>query len=432
MLLLLAAPLFGQPSEGTDLIDMGADVIPSYTQNGLGMPLLDSTLQYSWSIIRAADGSKQFTFTAKKCNYIAYVNDPIFGGTLWTIIPVPVCNPLAESSALTLGPISAALQEFYNYHPNAPHDAPIYNPAPPTTPPNPFAEAVLRPKLSTVTPATPPNPQMIFLDGLTYNLLQFDLTAQKITSTVVVPSTTGPLGIRPVLMGAAHEVWTANGGNQVTVADLTTQAVVTNIMAPAVPQAAPPTGIVFTPDGTMAFEAIGFFSPDSAGNNGALVAFDAVNRKVSSTLLLKNGPTAILMAPDGLTVYLLSPSGQLTYYDVLSGTADLSLSTYTPGLAGGYPGSSAQVFITPDGTHLYWNINYLIVGFDLTTHKISSTLNTGLPSTSPSTMQMSQDGSRIWLTNAGGTVAVYDVPTGGLLGTITADPLSAIYISPVN
>jgi WD40 repeat protein len=273
---------------------------------------------------------------------------------------------------------------------------------------------------------------MVFLDGLSQNLLRYDLTTQRITSTVVVPSTSGPLGIRPVATGAEHEVWTANAGTQVTVSDLATQSVVTNIPTPSLPQAGAPAGIVFSPDGTTAFEAVGFLSPDTSGNLGALAVFDAAGRKVTSTLLLKNAPSAILIAPDGYTVYLLSSNGMLTYYDVLSGTADLSVSTYTPGLAGGYPGSSAQVFLTPDGTHLYWNVNYLVVGFDLTTRKISSSVNSGLSSSSQSTMYMAQDGLHIWLTSADGTVAVYDVPSGGVIATITADPLSAILIGPGN
>jgi hypothetical protein len=39
----------------------GGDVMPSYVQNAAGEPLLDSTIQYSSSIIHAANGDKQFT-----------------------------------------------------------------------------------------------------------------------------------------------------------------------------------------------------------------------------------------------------------------------------------------------------------------------------------------------------------------------------------
>jgi hypothetical protein len=273
---------------------------------------------------------------------------------------------------------------------------------------------------------------MILLDGLTYNALKLDLGTQQVVSQVVVPSTSGPLGIRPTATGPQHEIWVANAGLEVTVADFATQSVVTNILTPSVPQACVPVGIVFTNDGATALEAFQFFSPDSAGNNGALISFDAVNRKVTSTLLLKTGPAALVMAPDGLTAYLLSNNGQITYYDVLSGTADLSVSTFTPGLAGGYPGSSANVFVHPDGTRLFWNTNALLVAFDLNTHKIAYQLSSGLPSTSPVSMQMAQDGSTIWMTNGLGTVAVYDVRSGNIFGTFTTDPASAVYPGPGN
>ena len=55
-------------------------------------------------------------------------------------------------------------------------------------------------------------------------------------------------------------------------------------------------------------------------------------------MLLKFVPAALLMAPDGLTAYILSNTGTITYYDVLSGTSDLTVSTYPPGSNAGYPG----------------------------------------------------------------------------------------------
>jgi hypothetical protein len=436
-----AGALAAQPAAGGLVIEVGSGQIPNYNPNLLGIPILYSNIQYAWSITRAPNGDKQFTFTAKKCVYLTVTPSVFPGVDVWSALPTPTCTTLTQSQAETLGPVAEGLLSFYNYHPDAPHDPPIYFPSPPGAPPLPSSQSMTRSlaagdaphtQITGVQPLTPPDIQMVFLDGLSENLLRYDLTTQKITSTVVVPSTTGPLGIRPVSTGSQHEVWTANGGTQVTVSDLTTQSVVTSIPTPSLPQAAVPAGIVFTPDGTTAFEAVGFYSPDSSGNSGALVVFDAANRKVISTFPLKNAPAAALIAPDGYTIYLLSSNGMLTYYDVLSGTADLSVSTYTPGLAGGYPGSFAQVFLTPDGTHLYWNVNYLIVGFDLTTHKISSAVNTGLSSTSQSTMYMAQDGVRIWLTNTNGTVAVYEVASGGVSATLTSDPLSAISIGPGN
>ncbi len=431
LFLLMAAPLLAQPDPGSAFVDMGGDVIPSYSATSHGL-VLDYTTQYSWSITRAANGDKVFTFSAKECVYYTAAQVPLTGIYIWVALPQPICTPLSQSAAQTLGPIAAALTEFYDYHPNAPHLPPVYNPSAAQPQPRPLAVGPVRAELTTVQPLTPPNPQMFLLDGLTYNALKFDLGTQQVVSQVVVPSTSGPLGIRPTATGPQREVWVANGGLEVTVVDFTTQSVVTNILTPSVPQACVPVGIVFTNDGSTALEAFQFFSPDSTGNSGALVAFDAVNRKVTSTLLLKNGPSALVMAPDGLTAYLLSNNGQITYYDVLSGTADLSVSTFTPGLAGGYPGSSANVFAHPDGTRLFWNVNTLLVAFDLNTHKIAYQLSSGLPTTSPVSMQMAQDGSTIWLTSAAGTVAVYDVRSGIIFGTFTSDAASAVYPGPGN
>ena len=82
---------------------------------------------------------------------------------------------------------------------------------------------------------------------------------------------------------------------------------------------------------------------------------DAVKRVVKSTFPLKYAPAAVLMASDALTTYLLSgTTGELTCYDVLSGTADLSVSTYTPGTDEGYQGGN--VFVHPDGTRLFWSV----------------------------------------------------------------------------
>jgi len=416
---------------GTSFIDMGGDVIPSYSiSNYAGQLVLSYTTQYAWSITRASNGDKVFTFSAKVCTYFASVK--IFTGDyIWTALPMPVCTPLSQSAAETLGPISAALTEFYDYHPNAPHLPPVYNPSAEPAP-APTAAKPVHPQLTTAQPATQPDPQVIFLDGLSNNAIKFDLTTETIVSQVVVPSTTGPLGIRPAATGPQNEIWVANGGLEVTVVDLAAQTVLANIPTPSVPQASVPAGIVFTNDGTTAFEAVSFFSPDSSGNNGALLVFDAVNRVVTSTFPLKYAPTALLVAPDGLTAYLLSSSGQLTYYDVLSGTADLSVSTYTPGLAGGYPGASSQVFVHPDGTRLFWNVGYLIVSFDLTSRAITAVVNTGLPSTSATNLQMSQDGSTIWLANGLGTVAAYDIRSAVLLGTFTTTPFSVVYAGPAN
>jgi hypothetical protein len=138
------------------------------------------------------------------------------------------------------------------------------------------------------------------------------------------------------------------------------------------------------------------------------------------------------MAPDGLTAYLLSNAGEITYYDVLSGTADLSVSTYTPGMSGGYPGLGTSVFIHPDGTRLFWNVGTQLDVFDLTTRKVTNQFNSGLPTTSAASIQMSQDGSTVWFANGAGNLAIVDTRYGNVLGQLTASPGTAVYPGPAN
>lgn len=271
--------------------------------------------------------------------------------------------------------------------------------------------------------------QIAFLDGTGSSLVVIDLGSLSVVGQLAVPGTSGPFGIRPNPAGPAKEAWVANGGLQVSVATIGSQSPVANIPTPSVPQSSTPAGIVFTPDGATAFEAFAYPSPDASGNRGALLVFDAVNRKVAATVPLKYGPTAVLIAPDGLTVYLLSGSGELTYYDVLSGTADLSVSTYTPGSNGGYPGASAAVFMHPSGSRLLWNVNYMLEEFDLTTRTVVG-FNSGLPSTSAAAMTLSQDGGRAYFSNGAGDVAVVDTESGLILATYNAGGPALLFGGP--
>jgi hypothetical protein len=270
--------------------------------------------------------------------------------------------------------------------------------------------------LTTVQPVAPPDLQMMFMDGAgSSSFVDLDLTNSGIISQVVVPNVSAPFGIRPSATGPPTEVWVANGGTEVSVVDLSAQTLA-NILTPSIPPAVASVGIVFANRGATALYAVGYYSPDSAGNNGALLVFDAASRTLTSTLQLKYTPTALVASPDGLTAYLLSSGGEITYFDVLSGTADLSVSTFTPGMSGGY-GAGSPVFIHPDGTRLFWNINYLLDVFDLTTHHVTHQFTSGLPSTAGPSMRMSQDGGRVYFLDRAGDVVVLDTQNGAILAT---------------
>jgi hypothetical protein len=249
-------------------------------------------------------------------------------------------------------------------------------------------------------------------------VMKFDLTIGAVVNQLLPPPlAAGPVGLRPSSAGSTNEVWVpwvTNETPQITVVDVGAQTVLANIATPSIPpNNFVPVGIVFTNSGNTAFEAVSYYSPDSSGNNGALVILDAVNRVVKSTFPLKFAPTAVLMAPDALTIYLLSTAGELTYYDVLSGTADLSVSTYPPGSNGGYAAGNA--FVHPDGTRLFWTAGTNLVAFDLTTRLVTNQFPSGLPNGSGVTLEVSQDGSTAVMGNGQGTVVALDTQFGLIL-----------------
>jgi hypothetical protein len=308
---------------------------------------------------------------------------------------------------------------IYTYAATSPAMAPFYNQFPDgeTTYSPLFRSglAVSHPDLTTVQPVAPPDLELMFLDASgTNSLFTLDLTQSGIVSQVVVPNISGPYSIRPSATGTPSEVWVANGGTEVSVVDLSAQTLA-NILTPSIPQSVAPIGIVFVNGGATALEAVAYYSPDSAGNNGALLAFDAASRTLTSTLQLKYTPSAIVASPDGLNAYILSQEGMITYYDVLSGTADLSVSTYSPGLSGGYTIGS-PVFIHPDGTRLFWKINYLLDVFDLNSRQ-NTLFTSGLPSTAGPAMWMSQDGGRVYFLDREGDLVVLGTQNGTVLAT---------------
>jgi hypothetical protein len=281
---------------------------------------------------------------------------------------------------------------------------------------------------TTLQPVAPPDPTAIFLDGLGGNILQVDLATGVTLGEVTPPQgAIGPLAIRPTPTLPSTEVWVANGATQVSVLNMTAQTVTANIPNPSIPLSATPAGIVFTNGGATGFEALRLSSPDSSGNLGVLVIFDAINRVVRSTFALKYAPAAFVMAPDGMTAYVLSTGGEITYYDVLSGTADLSSSTYTPGMNNGYSGDG-NVFIHPDGTRLFWNVGPFVESFDLTTRKVTAQFSSGLPTTSGITFGFSQDGTLATLSNGQGMAVILDTQYGIIQTEITFPGPSQLFL----
>jgi hypothetical protein len=90
---------------------------------------------------------------------------------------------------------------------------------------------------------------------------------------------------------------------------------------------------------------------------------------------------------------------------------------------------TGQVFIHPDGTRLLWDVGQLEV-FDLTTRKIVNEFKFGLPSTSGTSMQMSQDGSKVYVGNGLGAVVILDTRYGNMLASYQETGPSQVFGGP--
>lgn len=409
-----------------------------------GQPRVATVTQYTWDVARAANGDKTIIFTAYRCvypppKYVEVQISMFYPDGYLEIPPLPEaandnCHLLSYSNALLLGPIQAAFTWFYSLAPGqVAHNILYIDSASKLEQSETFyytPAKARKPLLTLAQPTTPVDPQMIFLDGLSYNIVEYDVMTDVITSQVTLPPQAMVFSLQPTVMGAENEVWTAHGGtfNEISISDLGTQSVLATIPTPSLsPNNTVPVGLVFINGGVAALYAVSYYTPDSSGNNGALLVFNAASQTLIYTLPLKYAPTALVMAPDGLTAYLLSNSGMITYFDVLSGTDDLSASTYTPGMNDGYPGAASAVFIHPDGTRLFWNVGTQLEVFDLTARRITNSISSGLAAGSAVSMQMSQDGSTVSFANALGNVVALDTRSGGILGTYQVSPESAVY-----
>jgi hypothetical protein len=421
LFLLVFGPLFAQ-NAGSTLLYTDTDEFTTQP-NGLYNAIIDNFFAYS--IYRNPDGSKTFVFSVVKCLEAlpgASLGAVFLQGSLLHVEYGMNCKPFSQSAALTLAPVQEAIGDFLNDSSDVPHHIVYKLSSLPGTDP-----AKAKPRTAPAQPATAANPQMIILDNISDSrILKVDLTSFAIVNPVTLPGQPAAFAVRPSDTGAANEVWTAHAvgtGNTISIADLGAGKLLATIQTSSLaPNTNIPAGIVFTNDGATALCGASYFTADASGNRGALLVYDAVNRKLTSTLPLKFSPQQLLMAPDGLTAYIIgSQSGTIAYYDVLSGTADLTVTRI--------PSFTGQVFIHPDGTRLFWDAGQLEV-FDLTTRKIVNEFKFGLPTTSATSMQMSQDGSKVYVGNGLGAVVILDTRYGNALGTFQSPGPAQVFGGP--
>jgi hypothetical protein len=407
-LFLVAACTLLAQGVGETLVAFDTGIIKTdYVVSVLGGEQLFSANTYFWEITRLEDGSKRFRFQAKECIYAdatGLYRDPL----------TPVCTTITQTAATELAPVSAGLRKFYSLAPEVEHHTPIYLDKVKSIRP----EAIIKPVI-------PPHPQLIAFNGFTYDFFKYDLATNQFITSVVLAPQARMFAERPGSVDAS-EVWVGHGGliDQVSIVDLAAGKVLATIPTTSLdPNNSEPTGLVFTNGGATALYTAKFFQADSAGNYGALVVLDAVNRRVLSTQPMKVAPEALLMAPDGLTAYLMGGS-KITYYDVLSGTSDLTVPfTYF---------SPDKVSIHPDGTRIFFDQGQQLGVFDVVTRKITY-IKYGLPNNAQVvSVRLTQDGSRIYVTDGKGNVVVLGTRYGDILSTYQTNATTTeVFPAPV-
>jgi hypothetical protein len=419
-LLLALSPMFAQGT-GSVLISRYTGLI-SDNSNTLDPDVFSLVVKdyLTYSVWRNPDGSKTLVFAVTHCLSPSIRPETLEELFITEKIGATTCGTLKQSFAVALGPVQEVIAQFLDYAPNARHRL-VYKLSREALP-----GKALQPRAAGAQPADAADPQMVILDTESDNrILKLDLTTFATSSQVLLPNQSPRVfGMRPSATGDTNEVWTAPGpaGSAITISDLGAGKVTGAIPNPTTdPTKNNSAGIVFTNDGSTALYAVGYTTPDSSGNNGALLAIDAVNRKITSTLPLKFAPQQLLMSPDGLTAYIIgSQAGMISYYDVLSGTADLTARIAS---------FNGPAFIHPDGTRLFWDAGQLEV-FDLTTRKIVNEFKFGLPTTSATSIGMSQDGSQVYAGNGLGAVVILDTRSGQVVATYQEPGAALVFSGP--
>jgi len=201
--------------------------------------------------------------------------------------------------------------------------------------------------------------------------------------------------------------------------------------------------VLFSNSGNTAFELVHGFEGAEFGT-ATLHMYDTATRTLKKSLTLPFQPSDALMSPDGSTLYMigLGPAGriQILYYDLLSGTADLTVTL-----------PSSVTFQAPYRMHpngkIYGQATSFRAGdglggvavYDPQTRKIVSRFDVGLPfGLFINKMEFSPDGLQLYVLDtasiatanrpaAPGNVYLMDAITGHNFGSLPIGGRSSLF-----
>lgn len=236
---------------------------------------------------------------------------PTFTGIVWQDVPIPywATREFPRSQALDLGIVQALESGFKGA----------------------FAEDVPTRIVYPYGALEIAAPQLIALDGKSNNrVATINLSTFATKFSVDLDSFRGAFALQYTPSGNLSQAWvptfSPTAAFKMSVVNLTSGAIVTQIPTPVAAGKIfkDLTALLFSSSGNTAFAAI-----QHNDGTGALVLYDTASYTVKSTLPLDFQPDAAFLSPNGSTIYLVgnAPAGnkQVVYYDLLSGTADLSV-----------------------------------------------------------------------------------------------------------
>ncbi len=279
-------------------------------------------------------------------------------------------------------------------------------------------------------------PELVLLDGKSNNrMVSVNLWTFAARYSADLPNGIRNFGLRPAPDGGpSPEAWVAhsNIGTLFTVVNLDSGAIVGKV-----PTTLPgePRGVVFSNSGNTAFEILDSGTPTPGGT---FVVLDTAARTIKKTLAIPFAPEGILISPDGSTVYVIGPGAagtkNILYYDLLSGTADLTVTVPNPDVFFG------PYLIHPNGSRVYGQNGSQIFVFDPQARQVISKFKLGLaPGVFFQSMQLSPDGLRIHLLDNAAShgqpvnnIFVLDSVTGHNFGSLPiGGTASVFFVAPV-
>lgn len=225
-----------------------------------------------------------------------------------------------------------------------------------------------------------------------------DVTTNTTTGTITLPVGSGPVGV--CFSPNGERACIANYyGNSVSMVDATTNSVLTTVPAGTAPQNA-----VFTPDGSTVYVI--------ASGDQTVLVMDASTFAITDTIPVGPFPIGAAITPDGSTLYVADGAFGSDKVRVISTATNTVVDSITVG------DTPAGVAITPDGGALYVanNGGNSVSVISTATNTVTATITDA--GAAPNLMAMHPNGDELYVSGMDNFVAVVSTATNTVIDSI--------------